>query len=202
VPYSEIANDFLFSFNIVLLDRLINANTLSSVGPELQLHINNALGLDPDAYVGGYIAFVVFALGIAVVLCGILWTAASFVSTVVRLPYGIVSIAALPVVWISNAISHRIWPGLPNPPKGWLLLEVSAVVISSVLFLVKRWPLPNWATLTLLCLHFALWGWLFMGGVHVWLAPAKLIFPLASLASCIAWGIYVARRPSRSAMRG
>lgn len=188
--YLEISHDFLFSLNIALLVRLVNAQTsLSTLEPDFTFRINAALGLNPHMYFGGYIAFFVLALGLASALYVLLWILASFVSTFFRSSYGFVSMTALPLTWLASTTIHQVLPGLPNPPRAWLLLELVAVVICSVLFLVRRWPLPDWASVALLAMHFVFWGWLFMGGIYFWLAPTKLVFPLVGFCSCIAWGI-------------
>ena len=196
----DFSHDFLFCLNIALLVRLISVNhSLSSFEPNLKFRVNSALDLNSNSYVGGYIAFFVLAAVLAVVLCALLWILMSFVSSVFRLYYGFLSLIALPLIWLVTSSIHRILPGLANPPHIWLFLELVAVVACSVLFFVRQWPFPAWASVALVAVHFVLWGWLLTGGIYFWLAPAKLIFPLASFASCIAWGIYLARRQFPSA---
>lgn len=191
----EASNDLLFCLNLALIVRLVNVQTsLSSLEPNVTFWINSALGLTPQAYLGSYTAFFLIAAGLAFIMYAILRLLISYVSVVFRFSYGFVALIALPLIWLAHATIHEVLPGLPNPPHGWLLVELSAALVCSILFFCGQWPLPSWAGFILIATHFVLWGWLFMGGLYFWLAPVKLLFPLVGFLSCITWSVYVLRR--------
>lgn len=200
VRYLHFLHDSLFSLNIALVVRLANAQTsLFSLEPNLQFRINGAFGLNPHSNVGGYSAFFLVAVSLALGILALLWvfSRARFVGEAILSVSGTVSLVALPVGWLYVTHISPVLPGLPNPPRAALLLELAAVIVCSVLYLLARRSYPIWSAVLVLVLHFALWGWLLLGGWDFWLAPIKLVFPFVGFCSCLAWGGYVAlRRPT------
>lgn len=197
--YLRFVRDSLFSLNIALVIRLANAQTsLTSLEANLQFRINGAFGLNPHSNVGGNSAFFLVAFGLALGIFALVWafSRTRFVGEALCSVSGAVSLVALPVGWLYVTHVFPVLPGLPNPPRAALLLELAAVIMCSVLYLRARWSYPTWSAILVLVLHFGLWGWLLLGGWDFWLAPIKLVFPFVSFCSCVAWGGYVAVKRS------
>jgi hypothetical protein len=189
-------HEFLFSLNIALLLRWQSARTsFSDLEPRLTWRINAALHLHLHNSVGGYTAFFALALALAlgVFAFASLCAHTSWGEKVLRSIAGVVTLTALPACWlyVTHLFSMR---GLPNPPRIWLFLELGVAIACAVLYLLARWPFPAWTSILLLALHFGFWGWLLLGGLYFWRAPAELSFPLAGFCACLAWGMYVARQ--------
>lgn len=188
--YLRIAHEFLFALNLGLVARWAMAQAGSYSELTLQLWINRHL--HPHSNVGGNIAFFVLALEVALsvfLLLRILsifpWLK-RFLSMV-----GIVSLVALPSAWLYATRLREPFPGMPNAPRTWLYLELLATILIATVYLLAKWPFPEWNSIALLILHFGLWAWLFPVGNYFWLAPFDLVFPLAGLCSSLAWGLYI-----------
>lgn len=196
--YDTRTNEFLFSLNIALLVRLVNARTsFSNLESRLQWRINRTFGLNLHSYVGAYAAFFVLAIVLAVCIFAFLrlCSASLLGAKVLRSVAGIISVAALPICWLYLTRLYSP-PVLPNPPHVMLLMELGGAIVCTALYLLVKWPLPVWSSVLLLILHFGFWGWLFVGGPYFWRAPEQLVFPVVSLCACIAWATYMAQQRS------
>ncbi|HUJ32203.1 MAG TPA: hypothetical protein VLY23_13045 [Candidatus Acidoferrum sp.] len=196
VGYLQQANEFLLSLNLGLAVMLEQHETSHSfLAERLQFLINGKLHLHPHSKVGGYGAFFVLAVGVA--LCIFLvfrfFSRRSLAKQVVRTLAGPVALVAFPATWLCAAYSVGILPALPNPPRFWLFFELSVAVVCALLYLYEKWNVPAWAGILLLTIHYGVWGWLFLGGVFFWMDPAKTIFPLVGFCSFLAWAVYVSR---------
>ncbi len=195
--YLRIAHEFLFSLNLGLVVRLAMAyaNYYHTEGT-LKFWLNRQLHLDPHSDVGGNAAFLLLALEITLSIFLLLriFSQISLIRMFLLYAAGIVSAVALPFSWLYGAHLYEPPPGLPNPPHGLLFLELVAVTVCAILYLLAKWPLPGWGGILLLILHYGFWGWLFLGGPYFWLGPFKLLFPLAGLCSAVAWALYVSDR--------
>ena len=69
---------------------------------------------------------------------------------------GGVSVAAYPISCLWSQ-----WHLLRISPAAalGLLLEILTVVVSAILYLHRRWPIPQRPTIVLLAMHFGLWAW-------------------------------------------
>jgi hypothetical protein len=187
----------LFSFNVGLLARWDMAQA-NYAWTELRLKdwINLRLHLHPHSDIGGDAAFLLLALEIAVVtLLGLrLLSKTGLSESTLFMAGGTIAFLALPASWFYRAHLYRPLPGLPDPPHIILFFEVVAATVCAHVFPRIKWPLSGWLHTAVVILHFALWGWLFLGGPYFWLAPFQSIFPLAGLCSCLPWVLYAARR--------
>ena len=193
----QLLHEFLFSVNIGLIARLAMAYAnYYQTEAALKLWFNRHLHLHPHSDVGGNAAFLLLALGITLGVFVVLRVfSRTFLSRAFLLyTAGIVSAVALPFSWLYGAYLHEPLPGLPDPPHALLMLELVAVTICAILYLLAKWPLPKWGSVLLLILHYGFWGWLLLGGPYFWLGSFKLIFPLAGLCSSVTWGFYVSRQ--------
>ena len=194
--YLRYVHEFLFSLNAGLVTRWLMAQA-NYAESELTIKgwINRRLHLHPHSDIGGNVAFLVLALGVALgtfLLLRVL-SRTAWLNHFLRSVTGIVSLVALPASWLYRAHVYRPVPGLPNPPHILLFLELAAATSCIVLYLYAKWPLPGWGSVALLILHFSLWGWLFLGGPYFWFDPLHSVFPLAGSCSVLAWALYVSQ---------
>lgn len=198
-----IAHEFLFSLNLGLVARLVMAYAnYYHTEATLKLWFNRKLGLHPHSDVGGNAAFLLLALEITLSILLLLrvFSRTSAIRAFLQYVAGIVSALALPFSWLYGAHLYEPLPGAPNPPHALLLLELAAVTVCAVLYLLSMWPLPGWGGVLLLLLHYGFWGWLFLGGPYFWLDPFKLLFPLTGLCSSLVWGQYVSAQRQPEAL--
>lgn len=69
---------------------------------------------------------------------------------------GLVSVAAYP---LGSLWSQLHWLRMSNAHALWLLLEIIIVVVCTMLYLYRRWPISGRLTLVLLAVHFGFWLW-------------------------------------------
>lgn len=98
-----------------------------------------------------------------------------------------VSLLALPAYWLCMTRLFLQPSGLPDPPRGPLLVEIALIVVFAVGYALAWWQSPMWATSIVLALHFGFWGWLFLGGLRFWHAPFQLLAPAVGFLSSLAW---------------
>jgi hypothetical protein len=88
----------------------------------------------------------------------------------------------------------------------WLFLELAIILICTVLYYLRRWPIPAWVSIFLLSLHFSIWGWVTgcylnpfsevhyysFGGLAFWFDSMFCFgFPVLGFLSSLTWGMYV-----------
>jgi hypothetical protein len=190
------AYEFLFALNIGLVVRWVmaQANYFESE-LKIQVWLSAHLHLHPHSQLAGHIAFVLLALEIALAAF-VLLEIASYISSPHALPLsiaGIASLIALPLGWVYAARLREPPPGLPTLSNIWLNVELIGTILCAILYILKKWPLPKWAGILLIVLHFALWAWLFPVGAF-WLDPFQSVFPLVGLCSSLAWALYLSDR--------
>lgn len=159
---------------------------------KLQVAINSQLHKGPESQVGAWWAFYVLATALGVIIF-LLVEAISIAPLGRRLlvfAIGPLTVLLLPLHWLYNSGILIYAIALPNPPHVWLWLELVTAVSCAIFYAVspKGWHI--WAGVTLLVLHFNLWGWLFLGGASLWRGGFECAFPLLGLLSGLAWGIY------------
>lgn len=187
---------FLLSLNISLAVGIASAQTsFSTLEMKLQFEVNVLFRAHPHSNIGGYTAFLALCVGLAFGISAVLWlfSGTVLVKELLRSISGILSLLALPMCWLYIAQLFPVPPGLPDPSRLALLMELAVVMTFALLYLRRTWRIPDWASVTLLTLHFILWGWLLIGGVFVWREPIELVFLLVGFCSCIVWGIYTRR---------
>jgi hypothetical protein len=199
--YFRFAYEFLVSLNVALIIRWQSAQTsFSSLESNLQFWINGQLRLHPHSSIGKNSAFFLMALPLTLGIFVLLRLAS--VSPIVRKALyrinGAVSLLALPAGWLYVTHNLPVLPGMLDPPRAALFVELAAVVVCYIFYLKTKWQRPDWISFLLLILHFGFWGWLFLGGAYFWLAPFQLIFPIVGLCSCLAWAIYAGATTSLS----
>src|SRR5437899_7345846 len=121
----RLVHEALFSLNIGLAVRWAMAEANYSA-LTLQFWINRHLRLHPHSSVGGDAAFLLLALGITLCVFLLLraFSSTFFVRRLLHSIAGILSVAALPFVWLYSARVHEPLPGFPNPPSAWLLIQL------------------------------------------------------------------------------
>jgi hypothetical protein len=187
-------HEFLFSLNIVFVGRLVRANSSSfPLETKLRFRINAYLHLDHHNNVGGYTALFAITLLLALCIFAVLriFSKTLLVKEILLSVAGGVSLLALPTYCLYQTHLYGSPPGAPNPPHVLLLSELFAAMVYATLYLYTRRHIPAWESVSLLVLHFSLWGWLFLGIPYFWRAPLLSIFPLTGLCSCLVWGLYV-----------
>lgn len=140
-----------------------------------------------------YVVAVIQAMILFAILATITKTA--FIRKALSFVAGPVSVLALPALWLSIISPWSIQTLLPNPPHVWLSIEIAAAVALTTAYIISRRLLPGWSAITLAALHFALWGWLFLGNPYFWLNPPMCIFPVAGFISVVTWGLYLKSSP-------
>jgi hypothetical protein len=156
--------------------------------------------LHPHSNVGGDIA--TFALTLALALCLFfivrLLSTFSLMKAFLRSVAGFASVAALPVCWLyTNYVQWHLSriplaPGVHGPALPWPLVELAVVLLSILIYLWARWPFPAWASVALIVLHWAFWGWRFFA--RGTFSYPGIVFPLIGLGSTLAWAMYVSQQ--------
>jgi hypothetical protein len=142
--------------------------------------------------VEGHTAFLLLALGLALCIFLLLRLFAHTVlaNESLRSVAGFVSLLALPTFWLYITNLNPQPPGLPNPPRALLFLELAVTIATALFYLRGKWFLSKWSVAALIIFHHALWGWLFLGGVYFWHAPFEALFPGVALCASLAWSLY------------
>ena len=194
-------SEFLLSLNLALAFVLHE----SIRGPffvelRLQYVINDALHLHHHNNAGGYGAFFVLAMGLALCIFVLLRLASRLnVEGFLRSLGGVLLIAALPICAllidnpdIRTALlepdGRLLWP--------WFLacsLELLAAVVCVFLYLYRKWFFNSWQSIALLSVHWLFWGG-YLFGPFFWRAPAQLAIVAVGLSSCLTWGFYVSQQ--------
>jgi|SRR5690348_5570194 len=193
--YLTVVHEFLFSLNLGLVLRLgMQYAGYVETESALKRVLNGLFRLHPHSNIGGNAAFVLLSFEIALGGFLVLRILARLALTRLFLIYaaGIVSIVALPCVWLYGSHLHAPVPGLPDASHVLLGLEISFAAICAVAYLLAKSPPLEKAIFLLLFLHFALWAWLFPVGTAFWHDPFNLIFPLGGFSSSLTWASYVA----------
>ncbi len=143
------------------------------------------------------IIFVIFA-GFTVVIFLLLRLMASGAISrpILSMVEGLVAIGALPTCWLYvesalDPLSSSAWPI-------WFLFA-GIPLICVYLYARGMWPVPDWATVSLLTLSCGFWGW--MLSQHIGNDPFRFVFPIVSLCSSIVWGLLVSRRHAQALMK-
>jgi hypothetical protein len=202
------AHEALFALNLALVLKLEGnqvPNRFFSVldfgEASLQSRINRYFQLHPHSAVGGNIAFIVPALVLALLLFALIRiaVASSLIRKVFVSAAGIVSLIALPVVWLSVVRLIGVAPPLPNPPHLLLYFELFTATACAFLYLYAYWPIPGWVSIAMLAVHFGFWDWIISRGPYFWLNPFSLIFPLTGFFATLLWAITVSRTATQVA---
>src|SRR5665213_27102 len=188
--------EILFSLNVALVAKLQGNqrpnrffSTLEAGQLNLQLVINRNLHIIPHSSVGGYLAFYAYALLWTLVLyIMIRYFSQTRLATALDQPLeGIISLVGLPVSWLYVGTA----PTLPNPPHSLLILELIFVTVCALLYSFSKLSLPIWGTVLMLAFHFALWGWLLLGGPYFWFSPLRTVVAVAGFTASLAWAVFV-----------
>lgn len=199
--YVRYIHEVLFSFNMsvaslsaILSTRLLKNYPLyifNYVQFEImhQFHVGfHSRGQLIAGYLAYFLVWILFVLLILLLLR--VFARFSTATEVLRSMAGMTALLVSPLSWYYGYGSgcERSWQ-----LKG--AFEMTASAICGLLYLHGRWPLPRWASVLLLCAHFALWSWYFpylysSGGV---------ILAFLGFVSSIAWGLYVSDQRSGEA---
>ncbi len=164
----------------------------------LQNFINGHLHLHPHHNVGGWGAFFILALGLALGIFVLLWLFSHIISSkeVLHFIGGGLSIAALPAcsLLIENLDIGPTLFGRVSEPMGRIFfivsfLEVCVAVLCVWLYLREKWFFNTWQTIALLSVHWIFWAE-HLFGPFFW-GPAQLVILGVGFASCLFWGQYV-----------
>jgi hypothetical protein len=192
------AHELLFSLNLALVlklegnqkpNRLFSFLDFGEVS--LQFKINGYLHLHPHHAVGANTAFLILALGPALLIFLVLrvLSRATIIEHLFRSAAGIVSLTALPIAWL--VVTYVL--GVDSPIRvttSLFYLELCAVVLCAVLYVTAKWPAPKWLSFLLTALHFAFWSGV-VSGPYFWLAPFSVIFPAAGFFATVCWAAYI-----------
>lgn len=195
-PYAEYAHEFSFSLNIALCAKFA-ASSSFRWNWELGYWdtINRYLHLHPHNSTGYWIAFFFFAFVAALFLFFLLRISsyARLTQELLGTVAGIASISAMPASWLyARHLSPQL-PGLPNPPRSLLLLEVGVILVFTFLLLFW-WHRTPAQSISVLLVHLCFWTWLFVGGWRFWRDPFKVVFPFVGFLSSVTWIVYLSER--------
>ena len=185
--------EILFSFSSgLLLEWLQQATSLSPWNLRVQLWIARHLRFLPPHDVSSKVEFLdqAVAFSLCVFLVVRLLSIKAITARLSSKALAVISAVLFPACWLYVTHLSPQLPGLANPPRSLLLLEIAAVLLCSFTFLSSRRQMPTWAGVAIFLLHFSFWTWLFLGGPYFWRDPFKLMFPLTGLLSSLAWMFY------------
>ena len=199
------AYELAFALNFSFLARVVSDGTTGILSrfdfvseEAIAWHINTYLHRVPDSRVGGIWGFIIPSIIQGIIVFVALEAASAYapIRRLLNCVAGPISTIALPVVWLLiRAPINSASPGLPNPPHSWLWAEVIAALLYAICYLWLKALRSGWLAATPLVLHFALWSWLFWGGLYFWRDPFGCIFPLLGFLSVLLWGRQVSRSP-------
>src|ERR1700730_7075700 len=189
MAYIRWTDQILFSINLALLIVWVNAQTSSSifvgrVGYPVHRYLSPywehqwRMALRP----GGYVEFIgLWWLLAAVVLLLLQLLTRISLPRVLRLALGAVvgGIFGFPLA----CLYLRTTLGFSAIETLWLSLEAVAFAFCAVLYLYRKWPVPDSPTVVLLALHFVLWGWTISHETRLW-----VVFPVVGFCSCLVGG--------------
>lgn len=191
--------DFLLALYIALVGRWVMVQmSWSHLEDRMAWRVNARLHRLPDANIGGLIVFFAISVGLAFIILVTLrlLRASHRFTRVLAFTAGPICVALLPVAWLLVAHVSPPPPGLPNPPHALLIVELSVVTLGVAICAHSSGFVRNSLAALLLVAHFVFWGWVFLGGLYVWLDPVKTVFPLVALGSSLAW--FVGPRPLKN----
>jgi hypothetical protein len=168
-------HEFLFSLNLTLLSALKLSVFYFPYG--IQHMINGYLHLHPHSGVGAWTVLLTSALVLALCIFFLLRLLAStsIAEQFLRSIAGIVSLIAMPALWLYYTHLSGQLPGLPDLPRALLLIELVAAIVCATLYLRGKWPVPGWGSIVLLFVHYGFWSWVCFG--FIFFLHPDLIFP-------------------------
>jgi hypothetical protein len=110
-----------------------------------------------NSFRNGYLVYILMCLLLATIIFALLrvLNVALLLRPVLLVSAGIAGVAGYPVLFLWLRSFYRI----SQTKTLWLVLETGAAAVSTVLYLYRRWPLPQLLSLSLLVAHFCFWGW-------------------------------------------
>jgi hypothetical protein len=153
-----------------------------------------------DSYIGGYFAFFLPALALALCIWTLLrvFSRARLHRQILESFGGIVALAALPIYWLCATYSSNHRSGW-NPFSAIQFYELLVVLICASLYLRSHWHIPMWGSLLVILLHYAFWFqqfdtyYIFRGN-----GGSITLLPIIGLMSALAWILYTSRARLRS----
>jgi hypothetical protein len=146
-----------------------------------------------DSYTGGYFAFFLPALALALCIWTLLriFSRTRLTAKILRPFAGIAALAGLPVYWLCAMYfsSHQYgW----NPLTAIQFYELVVVLICVSSYLLWNWTVPLWGSLIMILLHYGFWFRQF--GTDYLLTGyggSITLTPIVGLSSALAWILYV-----------
>jgi len=202
-------HELLFSLNIgfavaILLRVYVmrfptGRSRLADLSFRMIFWINRFLGLRPQEYnqVGVELTFLFAIIAVSLIVLVVLRIAPETVRFKTLRAVGIfAALVAVPTSILCAYVAEdaeMVWNNNPLIIYNlcWLGMETCATVACLVLYFWRRRPVPGWATLFLLAVHYSLWGRVVL---HLF-SPASWAFALSLLPPCsaLAWILFVRR---------
>ena len=141
--------------------------------------LNRTLGLGAMNATGGYLAFLVYVVVLALLLIFVLLLLknAAIAGLILIYAAGFLAVGAGPATWFYIVHWH-----------GWYPIEVGAALFCVALYLAGVWRVPSVLTGILLTIHFGFWGLRFWEYTH---DPVELLIPAVGYVSVVTWTAYV-----------
>ena len=161
--------------------------------------LNSYLHLHPHDSLGFWIGFFAVALVLTLIIFLVLETVLRFSGRedTILSAAGISSLFLFPTLCLYQNYYRNPVPTLPHPSGILLSVELAAILACSICYLQKWLGGPRIIILVIL-IHFAFWGWLYLGGAYFWRAPAQSVFPAIGLCSALAWVSYLYKERNRA----
>ena len=141
--------------------------------------LNQTLGLGAMNATGGYLAFLVYVVALALLLIFVLLLLknTAIAALILTCAAGFLAVGAAPATWFFIVHWH-----------GWYPIEVGVALLCVALYLARVWRVPSALTGMLLAIHFGFWSLRFWEYTH---DPAELLIPAVGCASAITWSLYI-----------
>lgn len=144
-----------------------------------------------DTYTGGYFAFFIPAIALAVCSWLLLRTLSrtGLIRELLRSVAGIAALAMPPTWWLFDAYAAERRYGW-TPLAASQFYEVLLVLALATLYLFRNRPNSEWAVITVVVLHYGFWFW--QSGPHpFFMGYGGPVAPATGLCAGLAWVLYL-----------
>lgn len=194
-------HEIAFSLNLALVFTALLFQSapwsLISFLHNLEFSLNRLFHIPQTDFVRGYWEFflpgILFAVLIWATLKRICRSRPATGAEMLRVPAGLTAIGLAPLWWIcaTYILSHT--QGLFGAIQ---VYELAFSLFCAILYLLGRWPVPAWASLLALLLHYAFWLWQFRPLLTTFLrgwGGSVAVIPFVALIAGLAWALYVSK---------
>ncbi len=195
----EVASAINLAFALVAFFFLLDPKPATSALFQMNVAIYKRLHLLPDLrvpkdyYTGGYFAFFLPAIALAVCswLMLRLFSRRGLICELLRSVAGIAALVGPPIWWLSSTYAANRRYGW-SPFAAIQFYEVVLVLVLAILYLSRNWSIPEWIATVILLVHYGFWFWQF-GMYPFFMGYGGPVAPTIGLCAGLTWLLYLGR---------